>query len=141
MTDENGRLDQRGSTLEKRFERVGELEEEMGMCSAQLGGLNAPTSALGSNSWPITLLRSVVFHVLGDKMSSFLFCSCPPSSSNPSSSTSNPNSSTTNPSYSSSSPPQRRPRRDWEAQCDLYLSRGGRGSYLILLALAFALIC
>ena len=27
----------------------------MEMCSAQLGGLNASTSALGSNPWPITL--------------------------------------------------------------------------------------
>ena len=51
------------------------------------------TSALGSNSWPVTLL---VFRVLGDKMSSFFFCSCPPTFSNPSSS-SNPNSSTTTP--------------------------------------------
>ena len=41
---------------------------------------------LGSNAWPIALLQSVVFRVLGDKTSSFLLRSCPPSSSNPSSS-------------------------------------------------------
>ena len=55
-------------------ERVRELEEETEKRSAQFGGLDASTSALGSNSWPITL-QSVVFCVLGDKTSSFLFCS------------------------------------------------------------------
>ena len=53
-----------------------------------------------------------------DKTSSFLFCSCPPSSPNP-------NSSTTNPTPSSI-PPQGRPRRD------LYLSAGERGCHLLL---------
>jgi len=61
--------------------------------SAQPCGLNVSTSALRSNSWPVTLL---VFRVLGNKMSSFFFCSCPPTFSN-SSSSSNPNSSTTTP--------------------------------------------
>ena len=56
--------------------RARELEEETEKRSAQLSGLNVSTSALGSNSWPNTLLRSVVFRVLGDKTSSFLFCSC-----------------------------------------------------------------
>ena len=116
-------LDQRGFKLETRAKRVEELEEEMASRTPQFGGLNA------SNSWPITLLRSVVFRVLGNNTSSFLFSSCPPSSSNPSSS-SNPNASTTTP--ATSSPPQRRPRRDWEARRDLYFSTGGRGSYLVL---------
>ena len=84
-------LDQRGSQLEKRSKPVEELEEEMETHSGQLGGFNASISALGSNSWPITLLWSVVFRMLGDKTSSFLFCSRLPSS-NPSS-FSNPNSS------------------------------------------------
>ena len=51
---------------EERSKRVEELKEEMETRSAQLGHLNAPTSALCSNSWPITLLPSVVFRVLGD---------------------------------------------------------------------------
>jgi len=123
-------LDQRGSELEERSKRVGELEGEMETRSGQLG---ASTSAPGSNSWPISLLRSVVFRVLGDRTPSFLFCSCPPSS-NPSSSSSNSNSSTSTPSPSSI-PPQRRPRRDWEARRDLYLSTGGRGSYLVLVGI------
>jgi len=122
-------LDQRGSELEERSKRVEALDGEMETRSGQLG---ASTSAPGSNSWPIALLRSVVFRVLGDRTSSFLFCSCPPSS-NPSSS-SNPDPSTTTPSPSSA-PPQRRPRRDWEARRDLYLSTGGRGSYLVLVGI------
>ncbi|KIJ97341.1 hypothetical protein K443DRAFT_681613 [Laccaria amethystina LaAM-08-1] len=130
LDEQERALDQRGSELEERSKRV---EEEKEMRSVQLGGLNASTSALGSNSWPITLLRSVVFRVLGDKTSSFLFCSGPPSSSDPSPS-SNPTSSTTTPS-SASTPPQRRPRRDWEARRDLYLSTGGRGSYLVLVGI------
>ena len=130
--DERGRaLDQRGSGLEECSKRV---EEEMETRSAQLGGLNASTSALGSTSWSITLLWSVVFRVLGDKTSSFLFSSCPPSSYNPSSS-SNTNPSTTTPTSSSSIPLQRKPRRDWEARRDLYLSTGGRGSYLVLVGI------
>jgi len=138
--DERGRtLDQRGSELEERSKRVEEFEGEMETRSAQLGGFNASTSAKetrsGSKSWPITLLRTVVFRVLGDRTSSFLFCSCPPSSSNPSSSSSNSNSSTTTNTTPSSAPPQRRPRRDWEAQRDLYLSTGGRGSYLVLVGI------
>ena len=105
--DERGReLDQRRCELEERSKRGEELEEEMEMRSSQFGG---PSASTLSNSWPITLLHSVVFRVLGDKTSSFLFCPCPPSSSNPSSS-SNP---ITTP--SSSIPPQRRLRRDWEA--------------------------
>ena len=57
-------LDQRGSALEERSKQgVEEMETHYG----QLGGLNVSTSALGSNSWPITLLWSVVFRVLGDK--------------------------------------------------------------------------
>ena len=127
--DERGRvLDQRGFELEERSKQV---EEDMATRSPQFGGLNALSLTLGSNSWPITLLQSVVFRVLGDKTSSFLFSSCPPSSSNPTSS-SNPNSSTPTP---SSIPPQRRPRRDWEARRDLYLSTGGRGSYLVLVGI------
>ena len=131
--DERGRvLDQREFELEERSKRV---EEETEKRSAQLRSLSGSTSALGSNAWPITLLRSVVFRVLGDKTSSFLFSSCPPSSSNPSSSSSNPNPSTTNTTPTSSIPPQRRPRRDWEARRDLYLSTGGRGSYLVLVGI------
>ena len=122
-------LDQREFELEERSKRV---EEEMEMRSTRIGGLSASTS---SNSWPITLLRSVVFRVLGDKTSSFLLCSHPPSSPNPSSSSSDPNPSTTTPTSPSSSPPQRRPRRDWEARRDLYLSTGGRGSYLVLVGI------
>ena len=49
-------LDQNGSELKERSKWVEELEEEMDTHSGQLGGLNAPTSALGSNSGPITLL-------------------------------------------------------------------------------------
>ena len=124
VIDERGRvLDQKGFELEERFKQA---EEQLKTRSPQLVGLNASTSP---NSWPITLLRSVVFRVLGDKTSSFLFSSSPPSS-NPSSS-SNTNPSTTTPSI----PPQRRPRRDWEAQRDLYLSTGGRGSYLVLVGI------
>ena len=48
-------------------ERAREPEVEMEKRSAQLGGFNASTSTLGSNSWPITLLESVVFCVFGDK--------------------------------------------------------------------------
>ena len=48
-------------------ERAREPEVEMEKRSAQLGGFNASTSTLGSNSWPITLLESVVFRVFGDK--------------------------------------------------------------------------
>ena len=125
--DERGRvLDQRGYELEERSKRV---EEETETRSAQLCGLNASTSP---SSWPITLLRSVAFRVLGDKTSSFLFSPCPPSSSNPGPSSSNPNSSSPS---SSSAPPQRRPRRDWEARRDLYLSTSGRGSYLVLVGI------
>ena len=76
-------LDQRELGLATRQDRiegtdegVREPEEEMEKRSSQLGGLNASTSALSLNSWPITLLRSVVFPVLGNKTSSFLFCSC-----------------------------------------------------------------
>ena len=128
--DERGRaLDQRGYELEESFKQVG---EEMETRSLQLRGLSASTSAVGSTSWPITLLQSVVSRVLGDKTSSFLFSPCPPSASN-SSSSSNPNSSATTP--SSSMLPQRRPRRDWEARRDLYLSTGGRGSYLVLVGI------
>ena len=76
--------------------------------------------------------------VLGDKTSSFLFCSCPPSSSNPSSA-SNQNSSTTP--ILLSIPPQRRLRRDWDARRDLYLSTGGRRGASSLLILACALLC
>ena len=127
--DERGRvLDQRGYELEERSKRV---EEEMATRPPQLGGLNAPTLTLGSNPWPITLLRSVIFRVLGDKTSSLLFWSYPPSSSNPSSSSPNTNSSTAPSSIS----PQRRPRRDWEARRDLYLSTGGRGGYLVLVGI------
>ena len=122
-------IEQRGFNLEERSKRV---DKEMETRSPQLGGLNAPTLALGSNSWPITLLRSVVFRVLGDKTSSFLFSPSPLSSSNPGPSSSNPNSSSPS---SSSAPPQRRPRRDWEARRDLYLSTGGRGSYLVLVGI------
>ena len=101
--DERARaLDQRGYVLEERSKQV---EEEMETRSARLGGLNASTLP---NSWPITLLRSIVFRVLGDKTSSLLY---PPSSSNPSFSSSNPISSTTT---QPSIPPKRRPRRDWE---------------------------
>ena len=39
------------------------------------------------------------------------------------------------PSSSSSIHPQRRPRRDWEAQHDLYLSTGGRGCYIVLVGI------
>ena len=122
--DERGRaLDRREIELEDRSKRV---EEDKETCSTRLRGLTAPTLALGSTSWPITLLRSVVFRVLGDKTSSFPFFSCPTSSK--------PNSSTaTTP--TSSIHPQRRPRRDWEAQRDLYLSTGGRGSYLVLVGI------
>ena len=60
-------LDQRGSELEERSKWVEELEEETETCSAQLGGLNASTSALGLNLWSITLLRSVVFCVWATK--------------------------------------------------------------------------
>ena len=79
-------LDQRGYELEERSKQG---EEEMETRSPQLDGLNASCLALGWNSctWPITLLRSVVFHMLDGKTSSFLFCSCPPSSSSPNSST------------------------------------------------------
>ena len=70
-------LNQRGCELEERFNRVEELEEKLETCSAQLGGLNASTSVLDSNSWPNTLLRSVVLRGLGDKASSFVFYSCP----------------------------------------------------------------
>ena len=129
MTSENGHSIREDP--EERSKRVEELEDEGETRSAQLGGFNASTSALGSNLWPITLLRSVVFRVLGDKTSSFLFCSCPPPSSKTSVSSSNPNSSTP----SSSNPPQRRHRRDWEARYDLYLSTGGRESYLVLVAI------
>ncbi|EDR07312.1 uncharacterized protein LACBIDRAFT_328195 [Laccaria bicolor S238N-H82] len=72
--DERGRaFDQRGSELEERSRQV---EKEI----ARLGGVNASTSAVGSSSWPTTLLRSVVFRVLGDKTSSCLFSSSNPSS-------------------------------------------------------------
>ena len=129
MTSENGLLIRVDPSLKNDPQRV---EDEMETCSAQLGRFNAPTSALSSNSWPITLLRSVVFRVLGDKTSSLLFSSYPPSSSNPSFSSSNPISSTTT---QPSIPPKRRPRRDWEARRDLYLSTGGRGSYLVLVGI------
>ncbi|EDQ98062.1 uncharacterized protein LACBIDRAFT_296079 [Laccaria bicolor S238N-H82] len=120
--DERGRaLDQRGSELEQRSKRVQEFEETR---SPQVGAPNALTL---SNSWPITLLRSVVFRVLGDK-TPFLFASSIPSSS-PSSSNPNSSSSTT------TTTPQRRPRRDWEARRDLYLSTGGRASYLVLVGI------
>ena len=110
VVDERGQvLDKRGSKLEERSKWV---EEEMETRCPQFGGLNAPTLALGSNSWPITLLQSVAFCVLGDKMTLFLFFSCPSSSSNASPASSNPNSSTATP---SSIPLQRRPRCDWEA--------------------------
>ena len=69
-------LPTRQERIEGMDERARELEEETEKRSAQFGGLNASTSALGSNSWPITLLESVVFRVLGDKTSSLLFCSC-----------------------------------------------------------------
>ena len=123
--DERGRaIDQKEFELEECSKQV---EEEMETCSARLGGLNASTSALGSASWPINLLRSVVFRVLGDKTSSFLFCSHP-SSSNASPFPSNLDSSITTPTTPTSSiPPQRRPRRDWKAQRNLYFSTGGRG--------------
>ncbi|EDR07322.1 uncharacterized protein LACBIDRAFT_299125 [Laccaria bicolor S238N-H82] len=122
--DERGRvLDQRKYELEERSKRIQELKE---IHDARLGTLNASTS---SNSWPITLLWSIVFHVLGDKTSSLLFPSFPPSSSNPSSS------SSSNPNYSATTPPPRRPRRDWEARHDLYLSTGGWGSYLVLVGI------
>ena len=49
-------LDQRGSELEERSKRVEGLGEETDTHSGQLGGLNAPASALGSNSWPVTPL-------------------------------------------------------------------------------------
>ena len=94
-------LDQRVSELEERSKWVENLEEEMETCSAQLGGLNASTSA----PWSITLLR-VIFCVLGDKTSSFLLCSCPPFSPKPNSSSS-PNPSTTTPSPSSSITPSK----------------------------------
>ena len=74
---------------------------------------------------PIALLRSVVFRVLGDKMSP-LFYSCLPSSYN-SSSSSKPKFSTAAPSSSS--------KKTWEARRDLYLSTGGQGSYLILVSI------
>ena len=83
-------LDQRGSELDERSKWVEELEEEMETCSAQFGGLDVSTSALYSNSWSITVLRPVVLCVLGDKTSSFLLCSCPPSSPNPNPSTTTP---------------------------------------------------
>ena len=95
-------LDQGGSELEERVKWVENLEEEMETCSAQLGGLNASTSA----PWSITLLR-VIFCVLGDKTSSFLLCSCPPFSPKPNSSSS-PNPSTTTPSPSSSITPSKK---------------------------------
>ena len=57
-------LDQRGSELRERSKWVEKLEgEEMETRSAKLGGLNACASALGSNSWSITPLPSVVFRV------------------------------------------------------------------------------
>ena len=69
-----------GRRPEERSKRVEESEEEMETRSAQLGGLNASTSALGSSSWTITLqVRSVFFRVLGDKTSLFLIYSYPPS--------------------------------------------------------------
>ena len=45
----------------------------METCSAQPGGLNASASAVGPNIWHVALLRSVIFRLLGDKTSSFLF--------------------------------------------------------------------
>ena len=114
LTTRQETLDQRElglATTQERIEgmdkRVTELEEETEKCSAQLGGLNVSTSALSSNLWPVTLLRSVVFHEWGDKTSSFLFCSCPTPSSNPSS-TPIPNSSTTTTTPSSSTPSSRK---------------------------------
>ena len=117
-------LYQGGSDLQERSKWVEELEEEMERCFTQLGGLNASTSALGSNSWSMTLLPSVTPCVLGDTTPLFLLCSGPPSSPNP-------NSSTTNPTPYSI-PPQGRPRRDWDARRDLYLSAGERGCHLLL---------
>ncbi|EDR07290.1 uncharacterized protein LACBIDRAFT_388494 [Laccaria bicolor S238N-H82] len=102
-------LDQREFELEERSKRVEELQETR-------DALNASTL---SNSWPITLFRSVVFRVLGDKTPSYLFSS---------SSSFNSNAPTT-------TTPQRRPRRDWEARRDLYLSTGGHGSYLVLVGI------
>ena len=32
-------------------------------------------------------------------------------------------------------PTQRKPRRDWEARRDLYLSTGGQGSYIVLMSI------
>ena len=113
------------------LQRVEVLEEEWKHVPLNLVG-NVSTSSPGTNSWPITLLRSVVFRVLGNKTSSFLFCSYPPSSY-PSSS-SNPNSFTNTPSPSSSLP-QRGPRCHWEARRDLYLSTDGQGSYLVLVGI------
>ena len=50
-----------GGDLEERSKWLEELEEEIETCSAQLGGLDASTSALGSNSWSITLFGLLSF--------------------------------------------------------------------------------
>ena len=49
-------LDQRGSELEERSKRVEELEKEMETNSGQFNDLHVSTSAIGSNSWPVTPL-------------------------------------------------------------------------------------
>ena len=67
MTSENGHSIREDP--EEPSKRVEELDEEIETRSAQHGSLNAFISPLISNSWPITLLLSVVFRVLGDKTS------------------------------------------------------------------------
>ena len=135
-------LDQRGSEIEEHSRQIEELEEEMEARSAQHGCLNVSTLALCSNSRPITF-GSVVFRVSGDKASSFLFFSCPPPSSKPSSSSNleflHCHHLPLTPSFSS---PQRRP--DMTGKTDtiyIYLSTGGRGSTSSLLTLACVLLC
>ena len=80
-------LDQRGYELEERSKRVEELEEERenAFCF-NLVVSTCPLRRLVRTHGPLLFPG-----VLGDNMSSFLFCSCPPSSNLNSS---NPNSFT-----------------------------------------------
>ncbi|EDR07317.1 uncharacterized protein LACBIDRAFT_328207 [Laccaria bicolor S238N-H82] len=108
------------SEVEERSKRVQELEETR---DARHGALD--TSTL-SHSWPITLLRSVVFRVLGDKTSLFLF-----PSPNPSSSIQNSNAPTTT---TPKEDPDATGKRD--AICTFQQADGGVTSYFWGLACA-----
>ena len=117
-------LDHRGSKLEGRAKRVEELEKETECVLFNLVVSTRPLRHLVRIHGP-----SLFFGL----SSSVCWATRHLHSSNPSSSTSNTNSSTTTP--SSPIPPQRSPRRDWEARRDLYLSTGGWGSYLVLVGI------